>query len=281
MRTFSEMFAKALEDRPDTIATQAFYSPFGFGGCAFPVFATDDQTATGLGTGFFVKGIDLGITAEHLIDVASIDIPRGGSAHNVDLSRAAHGMTALLPLHGVIFGQARIPTKHCQPVRRFLFDVVEGSDPLVALRSKRSFARRSDILFMEFPPAAPLPSNERRPRISAKTPEIGEWVCAVGYPDIKTLNVPGDELELLISELGMAVSFARVTEVAMHGRGLHETAPVVIVESDWPSGMSGGPVFNSNGRVVGVVSRELMIGRGEPNHGSFTLLESVMSRLEA
>jgi serine protease Do len=31
--------------------------------------------------------------------------------------------------------------------------------------------------------------------------------------------------------------------------------PTITVDADWKSGMSGGPVFNENGDVVGIVSR--------------------------
>lgn len=278
MRTFKTLFTEAFDQRPMSITKQAARSPFGFGGCTFPLFATDNDMAKGLGTGFFIEGFDLGITAEHLMDVASIDMPHSDQ-HSLDLSRARHGMTALLPIDAVIFGDVIIPPAYCQTVQRFMFDLVEDEDPLLRLRGQRRFARRSDILFMEFPVSAALPAQAHRPRVTTQLPAAGDWVCAVGYPDVELLKGPGDELEMLISEIGMAISFARVTTVFLEGRSPRETAPVVFVESDWPAGMSGGPVFDASGRVVGVVSRELVTEKGEPNEGSFTLLSHVMSRL--
>lgn len=178
MQSFSELFREAFSRRPASIGKQAGYSPFGFGGCVFPLFSNNNITAAGLGSGFFMKNFDLGITAEHLMDVASIDIPDESGVHELDLSRAKHGITALLPLDAVIFGTVAIPQDHCQPVQRFMFDLVDQNDPLATLRGRRSFSRRSDVLFMEFPAGAALPASEARPRLSGDIPAVGDWAPA-------------------------------------------------------------------------------------------------------
>lgn len=55
----------------------------------------------------------------------------------------------------------------------------------------------------------------------------------------------------------MQGAYGRIVDVYPHGRSLTNPTPVFEVEADWPSGMSGGPVFNRRGEVVGMVSRSL------------------------
>jgi serine protease Do len=48
-------------------------------------------------------------------------------------------------------------------------------------------------------------------------------------------------------------SIGRVTEILPGGRE-HRPWPTFAVDSHWPGGMSGGPVFNQDGEVIGLVS---------------------------
>lgn len=279
MNSFSQLFSRDFEKRPKGIKRQPLYSPRGWGRCVFPLFATNNTTAEGLGSGFFVKGLDFGITAEHLVDIEQLDLPLAAPDNllELDLSMLSYGLTAILPSQGIVFGTCHIPPEHSQRIKRFIFDIVKKDAPILELAGKRKFSRRSDILFLEFFEEAAIPPTEWLPEISSRPPQIGDWVCAAGYPDIQTQCTDKTELSILIQNEGMAISFARVTQVEQIGRGQHEISPVVFVDSDWPGGMSGGPVFTEDGRVVGVVSRELVDKESIGNRGSFTLLHPVLT----
>lgn len=224
-----------------------------------------------------MKGRPYGITAEHLLDIEALELPLepAGEERRLDLAGLSHGLTAMIPSQAIIFGTCHIPKEYSQNVLRFHLDLAEKDDPNTALRGKRRFVRRSDILFLEFLRDAPLPPAHWLPRVSPRLPEPGEWICAVGFPDIEVYS--SAQSMVLVREEGMAVSFARVTQVVRDGRGHYERSPIAFVESDWPGGMSGGPVFNSSGRVVGVVSREAAALDLAPTRGSFTLLAPVTS----
>lgn len=275
---FSDLFRRDFEKSPGALKRQLLYSPRGWGRCVFPVFSSNDKDVDGCGTGFFIKGTDLGITAEHLLDVGRIELEMSGSGDDrvLDLSGLPYGLTTLLPSQAVIFGTCRIPSEYCQTVRRFLFDLALRDDPLAEIRGRRRYARRSDVMLLDFFDGAALPPAAWRPRTSARIPRPGDWVCAVGFPGIQVVHTAAKDLDLLVQEEGMAIAFAKVTDVVMIGRGSHETCPIALVDSDWPGGMSGGPVFNDAGRVIGVVSREL-VGSSKTNCGTFSLLHHALS----
>lgn len=280
MKSFSELFARDFAKRDNAIKRQLLYSPTGWGRCVFPLHATNDKEAYGLGSGFFIKGLYVGITAEHLLDVGNLDVPlpNSDSPTDLDLSTLPYGLTALLPSQIVYFGTCCIPPEYSQPVRRFLFDIVKKDAPLLEFTGRQKFARKSDVLFLEFSEDAAIPPDDWRPTISSRIPQKGDWVCAVGFHSIQLHRLEKGKRTVLIENEGIAISFARVTQVEPSGRGQYKTSPVVFVDSDWPGGMSGGPVFADNGQVIGVVSRELVDTNMPINQGSFTLLYPLFMR---
>jgi serine protease Do len=56
----------------------------------------------------------------------------------------------------------------------------------------------------------------------------------------------------------MKGAFGRITGYFPSGRGRRNPTPVYQVEANWESGMSGGPVLNQAGEVIGVVSHSLL-----------------------
>lgn len=76
-------------------------------------------------------------------------------------------------------------------------------------------------------------------------PTIGERLWAVGYRDTSKESSPGAT---------MFCTSGVVTECHLEGRGSHLPGPCVEMSMSTLGGMSGGPVFNSEGHVVGIVS---------------------------
>jgi S1-C subfamily serine protease len=93
-------------------------------------------------------------------------------------------------------------------------------------------------------------------RVSPVPPKVGDRVVAVGFPKLDVIQGGRLEVAKLIEE-GMSASYGTVTELHPDGRDRANQTPVFEVETHWPSGMSGGPVFNRDGHVVGIVSRSL------------------------
>jgi serine protease Do len=56
-------------------------------------------------------------------------------------------------------------------------------------------------------------------------------------------------------------------DVYSFGRDESTPTPVFEVECNWLPGMSGGPVFNSSGEVIGLVSRAMEVSSDELGNG--------------
>ena len=277
---FKELFDSGFSERPSEIRKQKLPPLNGWRKCVFPLFAQGNRFLGGCGTGFFIEGLDLGVTAEHLLDIEreSLPLANADNPYKLDLKGLDYGLTAYLPHQNIAFGSPAIPPSLVQPVETFYFDLVEKDDPFIALKKQRSFKRQSDVLFLRFGDSAELPRIEWRPQISKNTPSAGDWVCAIGFPEIDLKSPKNLNRSVQLLDEGMVMSFARVIEV-VSGRGNYEKTSIGFVESDWPSGMSGGPVFDSSGELVGVVSRELIRNVDSGNCGSFTLLADVLQKL--
>ncbi|MFC7297909.1 S1 family peptidase [Herminiimonas aquatilis] len=80
-------------------------------------------------------------------------------------------------------------------------------------------------------------------------PRVGERLWAVGFREETT---PDGEINLTsLCSSGCVISYL------LNGRGNHLPGPIVEINMDTYGGMSGGPVFNEAGHVVGVVSASL------------------------
>jgi serine protease Do len=217
--------------------------PFGLRNAIVPVFCHQtDGRILGMGTAFHVDGFGTFLTAHHVIDFAA--------------SRVRGNPILLLGMHAVVFGQVVIPSDCFAPATAAYFSAVEADDPLADLRGKRTQRPAIDVASINigavgpearFPQALPV-------RLQGWRPEIGEIVLAVGFPQLDMSEVDAEAQRALISE-GMFGAYGRITSIHPDGISTSNPSPVFEVESDWPSGMSGGPVFNRSGEVVGVVSR--------------------------
>ena len=79
-------------------------------------------------------------------------------------------------------------------------------------------------------------------RLSGPRPQCGDIVVALGFPDLQCQSLDEQGVRYLLSD-GMSAAYGCVA--ATHPQGLRgDPTPVIEVEPNWPSGMSGGPVLN-------------------------------------
>ncbi|MEN5089252.1 serine protease [Pseudomonas protegens] len=93
-------------------------------------------------------------------------------------------------------------------------------------------------------------AHEQRPLMlgpmQVALPKLGDRLWAYGYRH--------QFIDDGAASVTPMISSGLVTQVYPQGRGLHLPSPCVEVEMDTLGGMSGGPVVNSDGYVVGIVS---------------------------
>lgn len=88
--------------------------------------------------------------------------------------------------------------------------------------------------------------------LSGWWPQVGERVQALGFAELDIeRDGEGDDRPFRQYLFG---SDAEITDVEPAHPDRARPWPVFRVDSDWPKGMSGGPVFNSSGHVIGMVS---------------------------
>lgn len=82
--------------------------------------------------------------------------------------------------------------------------------------------------------------------LEVSIPKIGERLWATGYREIDN--------DGSAPTISFFITSGLVTEQYIEGRGAHINGPCIEVAMQALGGMSGGPVFNAEGRVVGVIS---------------------------
>lgn len=102
------------------------------------------------------------------------------------------------------------------------------------------------------------PAKVKEPRldnplpISRTSPSIGEEVLAIGFPILGSKHdVAHDGIAF---EERMYGAPGKIVELLPDGQSTSKPWPSFRIEGNWKSGMSGGPVINASGEVVGVVS---------------------------
>ncbi|MEQ4573688.1 MAG: serine protease [Gammaproteobacteria bacterium] len=248
--------------------------PFGLRRAIVPVFQRNpDGSAVGVGTAFHVDGWGRLLTADHVVDYTREyhrDQIAPDALIEVDLNRSSHA--AVLLGYGVVFGTVNIPESCWAPIYQVDAIVSESNaDPLAALRGGPRYqigldiAGMSAVLQPDAPPFHTVPVNFQA------SPKVGDMVFAVGYPELGFAALDGDEIARYLRE-GMFGVYGKVTNLFPNGRDRTRPSPVFEVEADWRPGMSGGPVFNQQGEVIGVVSYSLSPSDDEPGRGYATCL---------
>lgn len=231
------------------------HDPFGLRNAIVPVFCQQvDGRMYGVGTAFHVDGFGNFLTAYHVIDF---------------VERHLAGRPILfLSMHAVVFGTVNIPPDCFVPPQEVFASLMEVDDPMAVLRRQPVRRPAIDVASLR---AAEIGPGVRPPqtlpmRMNGWVPQVGEVVLAVGFPELDLSEVDQARQSALLTE-GMYGAYGRIVAVHEQGTSRLNPTPVFQVESDWPPGMSGGPVFNRNGEVVGMVSRSLRADSGHAGAG--------------
>ncbi|WP_434119924.1 S1 family peptidase [Pseudomonas fortuita] len=224
--------------------------PFGLRNAVVPVFRQDTEGQIfGMGTAFSINEFGTFLTAHHVIDFGE--------------QSASSRPLLFLSMQAIVFGRVGIPDDCFVPIMSAQAPDMDSENPMAALQGGSQRQIAMDIAIMQ---ASPLGKGVRPPhtlkvRVNDWEPRVGEIVFAVGYPVLDLSKLSADSQNMLLSE-GMYGAYGRIVGVHPCGVGRSNPSPVFEVETDWPGGMSGGPVFNQAGEVVGIVSRSIRAEAG-------------------
>jgi len=254
------------------------HDPFGLRRAVVPVFQrSPDGSTVGVGTAFHVDGWGRLLTADHVVDhvrTHHLDQIAPDTLIEADITRSSHA--AVLLGYGLVFGTVSIPHKCWAPIEKVDAILVgRDVDPMAALRGKSlpyqigpDIAGISASLHPDAPKFHTVPVNFKT------YPQVGDVVFAVGYPELGFKALNGNDVARYLQE-GMFGVYGQVTNLYLNGRDTPRPSPGFEVLADWPPGMSGGPVFNQSGEVIGVVSSSLPPGDLEPGVGYATSLAMI------
>jgi serine protease Do len=235
--------------------------PFGLRQIISPIIEMDIATTlvNGLGSSFRISPSNVFLTAQHVLEHLLV-----GSSLRISNKKMIMGV--LSP--GLVYGSPPMPLDCMVKVVDVCAPRLPLSNPLAELQGRTESTIAIDCMQLLFDP-----QNTRLPKFKNFLPicremslHIGQRVMAIGFPQIDFLrDVPHQDIHLYIERMYGAVGI--VTELFPYGRGPSRPWPTFEVNADWRSGMSGGPVFNECGEVIGLVSTSLAPGGNQEGRG--------------
>lgn len=204
-----------------------------------------EKRVAGQGTVFRIDPWGNCATAFHVFEDAFY---LGGATGREMLVRQDRSIVAL-ELDGIAYGAAPVAPSQWRPMNG-AFSIVRVDDiPLQPPRLRNA----TELLALSILPSARKANGTEFLHVDLMEwrPSIGEVVLGVGYPNLdKDEDGPDDRP---ISQY-MYGAYGAVTDIEPLDLGRSRSWPMVRVKADWPGGMSGGPVFNAAGNVIGIVS---------------------------
>lgn len=218
--------------------------PFGVRHPIISLWSIDNrsQHISGLGTAFRVDPFGQYLTAQHVLEAW------------IGPARPPHTTVVGMRNPGLVYGLGPIGSDRFVTIATSTVFRTKPEDAVLdGLLGRDSSRMTLDCMTLRFEENLRL--NDVREflplRLTGKWPKIGDEVMAIGFPELGFLkDRPIDEDVLTERMYG---SIGRVSGVFPYGRE-HRPWPTFSVDGLWPSGMSGGPVFNQDGEVIGLVS---------------------------
>jgi hypothetical protein len=120
----------------------------------------------------------------------------------------------------------------------------------------------SDLAVLSLDYASPMPPDGRfvQATMTTRLPKIGEQVMIVGFRSSDE-NLPAEEGIYFPVEDGhikygaeVRIGVGEITQYHLDGRGSMPPGPAIEIACSTVGGMSGGPAFDQNGMLVGILS---------------------------
>lgn len=218
--------------------------PMGIRHPIISLLAIDNHTghASGLGTAFRIDPFGGYLTAQHVLEAWL------GPSHPQST------VVGLLNL-GLVYGRAPIGIDGMVMLASAtVFRTPPEDIALDRLLNRDSSRMALDCMMLSFKPDNTRLHDVRDflpLRLTGKWPKVGDEVMAIGFPELGSIQ--DRVIDAVVLTERMYGSVGRISEVLPGGRE-HRPWPTFAVDSHWPGGMSGGPVFNADGEVIGLVS---------------------------
>lgn len=253
-----------------------FHDPFELRRAVVPVFMNNSngQQVQGMGTAFHVDSFGTFLTADHVIEPVRQHLQNKPGATEMNFSYGPHDVYPFL-LYGIgfVYGSVGVPDEAIAVVGSMNTLIKKDDNPLRALQGKKRLDAAVDIAVMR--PASCVPQHLSRSvplRLSGWRPQINDFVVALGYPELECQHIDEEKMHYLLSE-GMHAAYGKIVEIHEKGRSDNDPTPILQIEANWPGGMSGGPVFNESGEIIGIVSKSFEHTAKEDGIGAAILLE--------
>jgi len=215
-----------------------------------PLFGFDpqnpDQRPTGFGTAFRVDPWSRCVTAFHvseeLFDINPV---------NREIVLSPNLRLCALEMPELGYGLMRVPREAWRPIAEAyaLYDIDESALVCVRLRNL------TELIVLRIRPSAPTDNLMPYYPLDLRNwhPRVGERVMALGYAG---LDIEPHENASPIRPIDspLYASIGEIIDIEPADPNRRRSWPIIRVNANWPGGMSGGPVFNENGHVIGIVS---------------------------
>jgi hypothetical protein len=123
----------------------------------------------------------------------------------------------------------------------------------------------TDLMILSLDYASTVPSDGRfvQAVVTTRLPQIGELVMIAGFR-ASDENVPAEDGKYFPVKDGhlkyganVRIGVGEVTQHHLNGRGSMPPGPAIEVACSTPGGLSGGPAFDQNGMLVGILSTSI------------------------
>jgi serine protease Do len=214
-----------------------------------PMFRFDPASPAerpfGLGTAFRIDPWANCATAFHIIE-DMLTLEKGELTLRDDVRFAA------LEIEGIVYGALPLPKDAWRPLTGFYAEA--GKTQPALLHEKPQIRNLTEIACLNIERShRPSPMPYLPVALMSEPPKLGDVVTGYGFAGLDVEKDGKGEERPMTQYLYQ--STGEVLEVTPADLTSTMPWPRFRVSAEWPSGMSGGPVVNASGNVIGVISR--------------------------